>query len=281
MDFDKAEANLPLLDEEVESSAATETYEPHQLKRRSFFVRNNRAILGHTLIAMTYFFLITIAVRKLMPRLPNLIYIPARDVLEWQVAEMYTSEADPSPYMGMSDESDAAWHELMQHTSFRLTDEELRRLNRTSVALGDGGYMAMPTVFHELHCLKMVRWNMNLTRYGHWFGVRDHEELHEHIDHCMDVIRQSIMCRADMSPMTFDWTLKSRVPEANFDTDHECINWNKVEAWLEERRVDIYAPGILNHPVYGPSYPGGHRLIEEWDVPKTLPFQPLPGKRES
>jgi adenine deaminase len=67
----------------------------------------------------------------------------------------------------------------------------------------------------------------------------------------MDVMRQSIMCRADLSPMTFFWTMNSRVPETDFAANHECANWDKVEEWLEERRVDIYAPGVLNHPVYG------------------------------
>lgn len=67
----------------------------------------------------------------------------------------------------------------------------------------------------------------------------------------MDVVRQSIMCRADMSPMTFFWTPNSRVPETDFATNHECANWGMVERWLEDRRVDIYAEGELNHPVYG------------------------------
>lgn len=67
----------------------------------------------------------------------------------------------------------------------------------------------------------------------------------------MDVIRQSIMCRADLSPMTFFWTPNSRVPETDFNTPHECVNWDGVQEWFNERRVDIYQPGVLNHPVFG------------------------------
>ncbi|KND91184.1 hypothetical protein TOPH_04037 [Tolypocladium ophioglossoides CBS 100239] len=269
MESGKSGVKSPPVDEEMESSIRNDAFVSHG-PRRSFVARQFLSILCHSVIALSYFLAITVFVKRTMPRLPNLIPIPGRDVIEYKVQQMYTSEADPSPYMGNTDDSDRAWHDLMQHTSIRLTDEELRRLNRTSVALGDGGYLGMTTVFHEFHCLasltssqdtsscvsadkfqKMVRWSTNLTRYGHWFGVRDHLELSTHINHCMDVVRQSIMCRADLSPMTFFWTPNSRVPETDFNTPHECVNWDKVEAWLEERRIDIYAPGVLNHPVFG------------------------------
>lgn len=59
------------------------------------------------------------------------------------------------------------------------------------------------------------------------------------------------MCKADTSPITFQWTQNSRVPETDFMTKHECVNWEKMVSWMEQHRVDIYAEGVLTHPLYG------------------------------
>lgn len=74
-----------------------------------------------------------------------------------------------------NDESDAAWHDLLasqypsslfrlseiHHPSdknkidinLRISPEELAKLNQTSIALKDGGYLGTLGVYHELHCV--------------------------------------------------------------------------------------------------------------------------------
>jgi hypothetical protein len=62
---------------------------------------------------------------------------------------------EKSPYAGPpSPAIDAAWHRLLEHTTIRVTAEELRRSNQTSVELPEGGgNMAWFGVYHELHCI--------------------------------------------------------------------------------------------------------------------------------
>lgn len=158
----------------------------------------------------------------------------------------------------------------------------------------------------------MIRWALNIDRYGNNFGQRDIEELPIHVgryspspsvkylpkislsEHCIDIVRQSIMCRGDTSPITFKWTANSRVPETDFMTKHECVNWDVMDSWMSSRRVNIYGEGVLTHPIYGKffllspmtfaaklsqandvlskgiSYPNGARLIEDWNQPKVI-----------
>ncbi|KAL9620549.1 MAG: hypothetical protein Q9160_004910 [Pyrenula sp. 1 TL-2023] len=58
-------------------------------------------------------------------------------------------------------EVDEAWSALLAPMNIRVSAEELARNNRTSVRLqsGDeeGGYMAWLGIFHELHCVKLLR----------------------------------------------------------------------------------------------------------------------------
>jgi hypothetical protein len=34
---------------------------------------------------------------------------------------------------------------------------------------------------------------------------------------------------------------------------HTCRNWDAVDVWAKERKVDMYSPGLLVHPKFGES----------------------------
>lgn len=54
-------------------------------------------------------------------------------------------------------ELDKAWGDLLEHGNIRINEEELRRLNRSSIELHDGsGYFGKLGVYHHLHCLVSV-----------------------------------------------------------------------------------------------------------------------------
>lgn len=71
------------------------------------------------------------------------------------------------------------------------------------------------------------------------------------LEHCIEVLRQSVMCRGDTSPITFFWQDDTLLPKTDFQTDHQCVNWEKLDEWVMERTVDVFAPGILTHPILG------------------------------
>lgn len=63
------------------------------------------------------------------------------------------------------------------------------------------------------------------------------------------------MCRADAAIQTLYWKPTQRVPAPNFDTPHECLNWNNLDSWAATRMVDIFDPEMLVHPTLG-GFPG-------------------------
>lgn len=66
---------------------------------------------------------------------------------------------------------------------------------------------------------------------------RTHERTVKHLDHCIDMLRQKIMCDADISVITYNWYDDSDYPIAKFDTQHKCRDFNALQDWARERRA--------------------------------------------
>ena len=135
---------------------------------------------------------------------------------------------EPSP------ELDEAWDHLFDYNNIRVSKEELDRMNRTSVQLSDGSgdYLAALDVMHHIHCLKMVR------HYIHpeYYEMPDSQKINteEHIDHCLDAIRQELICRAEVTFTTYEWLPDLKIPWAKLAYDHTCANWD-----VRTNRIDI------------------------------------------
>ncbi|KAK7683575.1 hypothetical protein QCA50_013413 [Cerrena zonata] len=87
------------------------------------------------------------------------------------------------------------------------------------------------SMYHQIHCLDSLR-NAILGRHGH--GGASHEKRDvEHSHHCLNYLRQTIMCNADM-------TLEPEIREGSQDVGeglavtHVCKDWSKVHAFVEE-----------------------------------------------
>ena len=61
------------------------------------------------------------------------------------------------------------------------------------------------------------------------------------------------MCKADVALLTFDWVDNDRAPKPNFDIQHECKNWESIDAWAKEHAFDIFDETMLVHPTLGMS----------------------------
>jgi len=201
---------------------------------------------------------------------PDLIFSPAREAVEYQLVHAENDLMKKSPYSGFpSPEGDAAWRELLKNSNIRITAEELKKLNRSSIQLqdGSGDFFGGLSAHHHLHCLKSARRVI-------W---RDHYELPEepwkwsHLDHCLEDLRQTIMCNADFSIITYDWLPNYRRPWANFKVDGECVNWEKLDAWAGERFFSLFDQTALVHPDLGISYP-----IIDGKIPMDSTSHPQP-----
>ncbi|KAM0304943.1 hypothetical protein ACHAO8_011334 [Botrytis cinerea] len=113
-----------------------------------------------------------------------------------------------------------------------------------------GGYFSHPTIapqrstfsaFHQLHCLHAIREayynavNTSDLRHSH----SSHSDIASHtspahIRHCIDLIRQSLMCNADT-------TIEVKDEEINgvrgFGTVHQCRDWSGLVKWTEQTQT--------------------------------------------
>lgn len=138
-------------------------------------------------------------------------------------------------------ESENAWHNLMNDMAIRVTADEMAVHNQKSVPLPDGGYLAWMGVFHELHCVKLLRhWSWR-DEFPEFSNLSAFQMAHNmvHIDHCLETLRSSALCRADTEALAvFRWDERSPKPifEAKRGT-HRCVNWDSLMASSYPSRV--------------------------------------------
>ncbi|KAG6143403.1 hypothetical protein E4U12_001447 [Claviceps purpurea] len=132
---------------------------------------------------------------------------------------------------GRTPESEKAWKDLMPEGMGIVTVRNtttlpaLPRLDQSLTAQN-----AMVSVYHQMHCLYRARRGYFIAAAGNASGV----EL-EHLSHCWDYLRQSIMCSADT---TLEWM--GSTPEEDGSTgwgyQHKCRDWSAISSWAEENR---------------------------------------------
>jgi hypothetical protein len=72
-----------------------------------------------------------------------------------------------------------------------------------------------------------------------------------HLDHCVNSIRQILMCAPNDAVFMYDWSPKTLGPVPRFKIEHECMNWDRLTDWAMSRQVDIYDTKAVVHPIYG------------------------------
>ncbi|KAI0123398.1 hypothetical protein BJ170DRAFT_697877 [Xylariales sp. AK1849] len=209
----------------------------------------------------------TLSLRSEVSRLrrygPQLVNSPAVDVVEWELHEYINNDNEHGPFSGPPrDEVDRNWHNIINAENIVLESEYMEQLGRDQfgVAVPDGsGFIGTLNVYHELHCIKRLYQYTYPEVYPQGDTPAAQESSRQHKDHCLDFLRQSAMCHADVGVITFQWSPNSLVPVAN-STHHQCANWKKLDEWTKARTVNMMKPGWLIHPSKGPAYPHG----EEW-----------------
>lgn len=69
------------------------------------------------------------------------------------------------------------------------------------------------------------------------------------LDHCVELLREAIMCRADTSLSTFEYVQARAQPlTAVARGHHQCVDWDQLMQWVRKRAVPIFEPGVLVSP---------------------------------
>ncbi|TDZ21045.1 Cyclochlorotine biosynthesis protein O [Colletotrichum orbiculare MAFF 240422] len=170
-----------------------------------------------------------------------------------------------SPYKGPpSDTVDSAWHQITHMGAFSLTEEEILKIGkdpeiavRLPQELG-GQYMGTLEVFHQLHCLNLL-WQATHFEYYHELGdaigTQKEKALRNHLDHCVDILRQNLQCTSDLGVLTYAWVDGRDDPWPDFSTQHKCRNFEKVVDWGNKRTVPLYEKGPFTKTAGAPAVP--------------------------
>jgi len=178
-----------------------------------------------------------------------------------------------SPYKGPpSPAVDAAWNRIAEMGVIRISKEELHQLNASKYAseipksLG-GGFMGLPEFVHQIHCVHMLWKNIYPDYYEQINDeiFADRQEMLDHMNHCADMLRQKLMCDADMGIITYNWRKHHYRPHPNFNVQHKCRDFEAGLEWGLERQID--ASSLENDYFTRPDKP-----VVDFDIP---PFDPL------
>ncbi|KAL1747969.1 hypothetical protein HDZ31DRAFT_60839 [Schizophyllum fasciatum] len=185
-------------------------------------------------------------------------YSPGEQALEDELVVFGAGSERKSLYQELTDEADEAWKELYDPSVVKLTREEAVRLpNRTHPIThgADGFYLGQLDVFHQLHCLNYLRMSLSPERYKPI--IREDLLEFEHLNHCIDSIRQSLMCSSDISVNVWQWSEHYEFVAGRVNVAHSCRSFDKLREWTRGR----LAP---EHPIDQDEY-----------VEYDLPFPPI------
>jgi hypothetical protein len=142
-----------------------------------------------------------------------------------------------------------AWDSIKQYGIISATEEDLIRISRSHgletaskfPTIAGGGYVAMTMGTHQLHCLFWLWRDHHRSYFPEMLKNKEAiPEMYErHFEHCIDYVRQSIMCNFDMGLLTFDWVLDHPNPVPNTNSMHKCVDMNAADAWMKDRAVEV------------------------------------------
>ncbi|KAI1325140.1 hypothetical protein F5Y16DRAFT_378939 [Xylariaceae sp. FL0255] len=191
----------------------------------------------------------------------NVIDTPIRKHIKYEPTFFgHTETSKDYNLVGMpSDELDAAWSSIMQYFYAEVPKEYIQSLGRErdSIRLPNGNYLANYAFIHQLHCLKRLHQSYFPEHYWPDMTEEEKELQLEHSLHCLQMMVEVVMCKADETPLTMIWFDESILPGGNRTIAHECKNWDTLIDGMERVKVDPFTPGLLVHPKYGPVVPDG------------------------
>lgn len=119
---------------------------------------------------------------------------------------------------------------------------------------GEDAYMAQMDVFHQIHCLNMLR---RAAFAGH--GIKrpmKHSKIAKiHLGYCTDILMQSLMCNANTEMLKLDWIESQTSSFPDFSVHRKCKDINSLIKWRDDHRVDIEKYRAMKKPAEAYNFP--------------------------
>ncbi|KAI1432589.1 hypothetical protein GGR50DRAFT_586863 [Xylaria sp. CBS 124048] len=173
---------------------------------------------------------------------------PIHGFVEYALNSEHSTEHDKhSRYSGEpTPDQDAAWDDLIRPMFFNASIEELQRGGErleNLAAVQGGGYAATIGAYHELHCLRQLRFYVFRDRYYPNLTTAQETYLRGHLeDHCIETLRLSTMCYGNQALVSFAWGGEdAEKPLTQSSSRSVCAKWESIDAWARSRTPQHYA----------------------------------------
>lgn len=148
------------------------------------------------------------------------------------------NSVDGREYVGPpSTTIDDAWEDLLDGLTVKIPKSDPGNLEDIGYELPTlPGYLTTTLdVHHTLHCVNVVRKALYPEYYQDRHNTPRAAQLH--LEHCLDYVRQSVMCHGDLSPvrLAYNEDFGREVPD--FETWHTCREYSVIRAWAVENMV--------------------------------------------
>ncbi|KAF2164075.1 hypothetical protein M409DRAFT_25423 [Zasmidium cellare ATCC 36951] len=121
--------------------------------------------------------------------------------------------------------------------------------------ISEPGYPATIQAIHQLHCLNLLRKSLwfNADYYrneakGSWGHNQTDADVQVHVGHCLDAMRQVVMCNADTDVVPLLWFTEQGRTISDFARNKQCRNFESVTAWSEKHQVKALESAVLEPP---------------------------------
>ncbi|KAI0546784.1 hypothetical protein F4679DRAFT_587160 [Xylaria curta] len=134
-------------------------------------------------------------------------------------------------------ESEGAWDSLFPEGGGFV---EFNNTNASNPPLSES--RAVLSMFHQLHCLRMIRT-------GYFAAVAGSpDEVDQgpgHLGHCWDYLHQAIICNGDT---TLEFVHEGDPGSSGWGYEHQCIDFDAIFSWVDARKsVNHTGIPIITH----------------------------------
>ncbi|KAL3264051.1 hypothetical protein ABHI18_001192 [Aspergillus niger] len=171
-----------------------------------------------------------------------------------------TLRTPPDPSIARQEpgpENDAEWYKYNDTPLFWLTREEIGKLgqNPDTAARWDREYwghdedlyVGKLDISHQIHCLDTLRQKAydDYPRYhpNHHHDKRERDSSKMdwiHLSHCIDMLLQFVLCKADTGIVTFTYVEGQEAPWPDFHLKRQCGNLEPLLDWAKGREVGAW-----------------------------------------
>ncbi|KAF7794187.1 hypothetical protein EIP86_005319 [Pleurotus ostreatoroseus] len=168
----------------------------------------------------------------------QVLYSPAQEAIVYEAKKFTMGEnRSASVYSSdPSDEVDNAWNDLYNDFGIsQISKAEALDLPNKTVPLPADPSQYVIALANVLR--KIIHRDYYADPITGDIGEIPQKDVAEHTGHCLNMLRQVIMCHADISPIVWHWSERDNEAMAVMNVAHSCRNWESIESWAKEHQL--------------------------------------------